>query len=207
MNTPPRGPGACLPGSAIQSNPAGEGRLLAAERPLEDPCGAPGYPITRRGVPQIGTETLTAAASWAMRGYPLGLRRVAKFLRGRHELRHSAWAPRQFLRLVSRWGVSLWRVGLYVSGRRCRLGSWPWLGCPMAAPARKQAAEKSHQAHVANLTSKLVRQAVLRACYASDRRGAHTLNGSPARSNSEGSSFSGLFTRVEMGHIVIGSGG
>ena len=25
------------------------------------------------------------------------------------------------------------------------------------------------------------------------------------RSSSEGSSFSGLFTRVEMGHIVIGS--
>ena len=38
----------------------------------------------------------------------------------------------------------------------------------------------------------------------SDLRGAHTSNGSPVRPSSEGSSFSGLFTRVEMGHIVIG---
>ena len=38
----------------------------------------------------------------------------------------------------------------------------------------------------------------------SDLRGAHTSNGSPVRPISEGSSFSGLFTRVEMGHIVIG---
>ena len=41
----------------------------------------------------------------------------------------------------------------------------------------------------------------------SDLKGAHTSNGSPVRSSSEGSSFSGLFTRVEMGHIVIGSEG
>ena len=47
------------------------------------------------------------------------------------------------------------------------------------------------------------------ACYAlpSDFSGAHTSNGSPVRSNSAGSSFSGLFTRVEMDHIVIGSDG
>jgi hypothetical protein len=31
--------------------------------------------------------------------------------------------------------------------------------------------------------------------------------GSAARSNIEGSSFSGLFTRVEIGHMVIGSDG
>jgi hypothetical protein len=37
--------------------------------------------------------------------------------------------------------------------------------------------------------------------------GAHTLNGSPTRSSSLASSFSGLFTRVEIGHIVIGSDG
>jgi hypothetical protein len=41
----------------------------------------------------------------------------------------------------------------------------------------------------------------------SDLRGAHTLNASPVRSSSEGSSFSGLFTLVEIGHIVIGSEG
>jgi len=39
------------------------------------------------------------------------------------------------------------------------------------------------------------------------QRGAHTSNGSPVRSNNDGSSFSGLFTRVEMGHIVMGSEG
>ena len=39
---------------------------------------------------------------------------------------------------------------------------------------------------------------------APDHSGAHTLNGSPVRSKSDGSSFSGLFTRLEMGHIVIG---
>jgi hypothetical protein len=41
----------------------------------------------------------------------------------------------------------------------------------------------------------------------SDPKGAQTSNASSVRSNSEGSSFSGLFTRVEMGHIVIGSDG
>ena len=41
----------------------------------------------------------------------------------------------------------------------------------------------------------------------SDLMGADASNGLPMRSNSEGSSFSGLFTRVEMGHIVIGSDG
>jgi hypothetical protein len=41
----------------------------------------------------------------------------------------------------------------------------------------------------------------------SDLKGAQTSNAPPVRSNSEGSSFSGLFTRVEMGHIVIGHGG
>jgi hypothetical protein len=41
----------------------------------------------------------------------------------------------------------------------------------------------------------------------SDLRGAHTSNGSPVRSNNEGSSFSGAFTRVEMGHIVIDADG
>ena len=41
----------------------------------------------------------------------------------------------------------------------------------------------------------------------SDFRGAHTSNGSPVPSSSEGSSFSGLFTRLEMGHIVMGSDG
>jgi hypothetical protein len=40
-----------------------------------------------------------------------------------------------------------------------------------------------------------------------DLKGAHTSNGSPVRLRSVGSSFSGLFTRVEMGHIVIGSDG
>src|SRR5262249_20907040 len=34
-------------------------------------------------------------------------------------------------------------------------------------------------------------------------RGAHGSNGSTARSSNERSSFSGLFTRVEMGHIVL----
>ena len=38
----------------------------------------------------------------------------------------------------------------------------------------------------------------------SDLGGAHRSNGSPVRPSSEGSSFSGLFTRVGMGHIVIG---
>src|SRR5665648_399002 len=41
----------------------------------------------------------------------------------------------------------------------------------------------------------------------SDLSGAQTSNGSPVRSNNEGSSFSGLFTRVDMGHIVMGSDG
>ena len=41
----------------------------------------------------------------------------------------------------------------------------------------------------------------------SDLKGAHTSKGSPTRSNNDGSSFSGLFTRVEIGHIVIGSDG
>jgi hypothetical protein len=44
--------------------------------------------------------------------------------------------------------LRLWRVGLDASSGRGRLGSWPWLGCRVAAPARKQTAEKSHQAHV-----------------------------------------------------------
>ena len=39
----------------------------------------------------------------------------------------------------------------------------------------------------------------------SELKGAHTSKGSPTRSNNDGSSFSGLFTRVEIGHIVIGS--
>ena len=36
---------------------------------------------------------------------------------------------------------------------------------------------------------------------------AHMSNTSPVRSSGARSSFSGLFTRVEMGHIVIGSEG
>src|SRR5262245_4025113 len=38
-------------------------------------------------------------------------------------------------------------------------------------------------------------------------RGAQTSTGSSTRSSSEGSSFSGLFTRMEIGHMVIGSDG
>jgi hypothetical protein len=38
-------------------------------------------------------------------------------------------------------------------------------------------------------------------------KGAHTSDNSAARSSTDGSSFSGLFTRLEMGHIVIGSDG
>ena len=38
-------------------------------------------------------------------------------------------------------------------------------------------------------------------------KGADTSDNSVTRSSSEGSSFSGLFTRVEMGHIIIGSDG
>jgi hypothetical protein len=40
-----------------------------------------------------------------------------------------------------------------------------------------------------------------------DLRGAHTSNMSVARSNSDGSSFSGAFTRLEIGHIVMSSDG
>jgi hypothetical protein len=38
-------------------------------------------------------------------------------------------------------------------------------------------------------------------------KGAHTSDNSVVRSKSDGSSFSGLFTRVEIGHMVIGSEG
>jgi hypothetical protein len=38
-------------------------------------------------------------------------------------------------------------------------------------------------------------------------REAQISKGSPVRSRGMGSLFSGLFTRVEMGHIVIGSEG
>ena len=40
-----------------------------------------------------------------------------------------------------------------------------------------------------------------------DLRGAHTSDMSVVRSSSEGSSLSGEFTRVEMGHMVIGLDG
>jgi hypothetical protein len=42
---------------------------------------------------------------------------------------------------------------------------------------------------------------------ASGSSGAHTPDNPVMRSNSEGSSLSGELTRVEIGHIVIGSGG